>query len=197
MFDSYFILEVGFAEELTLPFLVGYFDLFLTRLTIILNFLIHFSYHHEGGSESKSTFPKSSAFSKGGRAKPCEFIVELDRPPIIAWENGGRGVSLNIEVGVAGALTLPLPSVGCSEAIRVSELKVRWLGCLIQSSKGVLTPKLLWEWLVNCRCGNGEYNAISKLFALSGSSGLYNSSSAIIVWWPWSVKAKKQNLRIK
>ena len=84
MFDSYFILEVGFAEELTLPFLVGYFDLFLTRLTIILNFLIHFSYHHEGGSESKSTFPKSSGFSNGGTAKPCEFIVELDRPPIIA-----------------------------------------------------------------------------------------------------------------
>ena len=101
------------------------FDLILPRLTIILNFLIHFSYHHEGGSESKSTFPKSSAFSKGGRANPCEFIVELERPPIMACENGGRGVSLNIEVGVAGALTLPLPSVGCSEAIRVSELKVR------------------------------------------------------------------------
>jgi hypothetical protein len=78
-------IEVGVAGAQTLPLpSVGYFDLILPKLTIILNFFIHFSYHHEGGSESKSTFPKSSAFSKGGRAKPCEFIVELDRPPIIA-----------------------------------------------------------------------------------------------------------------
>ena len=80
------IIKVGVARALTLPLPShGYFDLILPRLTIILNFfLIHFSYHHEGGSESKSTFPKSSAFSKGGRANPCEFIVELDRPPIMA-----------------------------------------------------------------------------------------------------------------
>ena len=78
-------IKLGVAGALTLPYpLVGYFDLILPRLKIVLNFLIHLSCYHEGGSESKSTFPKSSAFSKGGRANPCEFIVELDRPPIIA-----------------------------------------------------------------------------------------------------------------
>ena len=120
-----------------------------------------------GGIWSKSTFPKSSAFSNGGNAK----FWTVERFPMLAWENGGSGPgSLKSEVGVAGALIL-LVSLGCNEAIRVSELKVKLLGCFIQSSKGVVTPNPL-EWLVNWRCGNGEYKAISKLFALRGSSGL-------------------------
>ena len=148
-------------------------------LAIITSSVCNWTY---GGIESRSTFPKSSVFSNGGNAKPCETVEIF---PILACENGGSGPgSLKSEVGVAGALTV-LVSLGCNEAIRVSELRVKLLGCLIQSSKGVVTPKP-WEWLVNWRCGNGEYRAISMLFALRGSSGLYNSSS-MIVGWAWLV----------